>query len=176
MGTRACITMFTNVVVAGFLNMKCSRASSQEYTKRSWLKYFKGASETIIEIAEQETTQYLLDKIYGEEIYPYLTTAFWQINSNIVSNDEEKTFYENGGSILSTELLSFEEAIPVYHEQYEFTDTQIEVIHRLYLSRVASDLQMIIQPYEYAELLSLGNDGFYEFKSALEAINMRVAD
>lgn len=172
MGKRASMYISKDIVVGGFYDVKCKQAQSQDYTANSWQKYFRGAPETIVQIAETETTQYLLDDLDSQEDYPYLTTAFWQQGEYLVSLDSYEDFINNGGSVISYEIQPLEIALQSYTEEYLFSATQLNIINKLYHARINATEPLEITLKDIVASPNLEYKGLDECKELLASIGI----
>ena len=106
---RATITFHDIYIIAVF----------QAIDKVNWnadeLDFFDGAPKEIIEIAEKETLQYVLDSVEGS-VKPVVTAAFWGTWDKLNSAQSFDSIVENGGHIIRSQLLSFNDAMDEWRD------------------------------------------------------------
>lgn len=94
-GTRGTLTFYGSGVVAAFRNENTDRYQNVvEATS-----YFQHASAEVLKVVEEETLQYLIDDIKGED-RPFIATAFWIESDLFHSPDHFEELIENGGFLL----------------------------------------------------------------------------
>lgn len=71
-GQRGTITFLNGICVAAFRNDNSERIAWKERAEH----FFQGATSEVLQIANLETLQFLMDKVDGT-IRPFITTAFW---------------------------------------------------------------------------------------------------
>ncbi|MEI5906673.1 hypothetical protein WAK64_06330 [Bacillus spongiae] len=132
-GGRGTITFHTNYVVGAFRNEDSERESN--YTVA--LNYFNGAPQEVIDVAVNESLQYLLDDIHGS-VAPVITTAFWGNKGGSNSNDNDEEFIKNGGFLIERQALNIEVAINEWIEDYYMTESQVSLLHSLFERKISN--------------------------------------
>ena len=66
------LLFFNGIVVAAFRNDNSERIARKEQAEQ----FFQGAPSEVLQVANQETLQFLLDEVDGT-IRPFITAAFW---------------------------------------------------------------------------------------------------
>jgi len=131
-GSRGTISFTDDYCVGVFRNEKTERAYKNF---KPALEYLKTAPEKIIELAEKETLQYVLDEIEGKN-QPAITTAFWGNANGIFSNDSFDNFLKYGGKLLEIESMDTESAISELIDNYEFSDEEVELLKSVYKRKI----------------------------------------
>jgi hypothetical protein len=168
-GTRGTVTFHTEYCVAAFRNEKSRRISSGEINAD---RYFKGAPHKIIELAEAEALQYLLDKINGK-IVPVITTAFWEKENKIFTRDSYDEMIENGGFILERQVMDTDSAINVWVDYYEMDERQVVLLRSIYERKISNPTNVISLSKD--EIGMIGTDdleGLAESKSSFEEMGI----
>ncbi|MFR5868887.1 MAG: hypothetical protein ACLUFF_01220 [Acutalibacteraceae bacterium] len=96
--------------------------------------YFQDAPAPIYQMANEEVLQYLLDDT-EEGIKPLITTAFWG-KDEMFSNDSYEEMMDNGGDLLTYQVMDLEDACDGWKEFYDMTEEQIELLKELYWQRI----------------------------------------
>lgn len=131
-GCRATITFHNEYIIAVFQDIK----------KVNWnvdaLTFFKGASNEIIEIAQKEALQYVLDKVDGIT-KPVVTAAFWGNWDKLYSVQSFDSIVENGGHIIRSQLLPYNRAMDEWCDYYDLDSEQISLIQKLFDAKIGSN-------------------------------------
>lgn len=134
-GIRGTVTFNNNICVAACRNEKSKRLKNYKPAN----SYFKNAPQSILGLAEDETLQYLLENIKGQDV-PLITAAFWVIDGNLVSIDKKNDLYDNGIRVLDKQLFSsMSEIIENCVKDYRMSKKQIDFANYLF------DLKIITQ-------------------------------
>lgn len=174
MGARGVITFNENIVVGAFSYTNSQRHIFHHEHRIEWTEYFKDASNSVLTIAKEETSLYLLED-YKSAIRPVVTTAFWGDSKNINSNDNWQGFMEHGGHLISIECLDLAQALNAHQENWEMNQEQIELARQLYLRKLRSR-ETIVTRTEYETLISEGIEGLTEAKLLLNKIGIKISD
>ncbi|MBO4972427.1 MAG: hypothetical protein J6D45_06395 [Clostridia bacterium] len=143
---RATITFHDKYIIAVF----------QAIDKVNWnadaLDFFDGAPKEIIEIAEKETLQYVLDSVEGS-VKPVVTAAFWGTWDKLNSAQSFDSIVENGGHIIRSQLLSFNDAMDEWRDYYNLDSKQISLIKKLFNAKLGSNVDSLILNDDEIKLL-----------------------
>lgn len=123
-GCRGCITFTKTRIVGAF-------CEESKVTGVSAISYFEKASDDILQLAREETLQYLLDDLNGS-VQPVITAAFWGSYEQLYSNLSQAALFANGASLMETQLLDEEAALLSWDAYYECHDGQLDLIKSLY--------------------------------------------
>lgn len=135
-GSRGTITFHPDFFVAGFRNDELSSDSL------SAKDYLDQAPEKVIQLAEQETLQYLLDDVDGETL-PSITTAMWGDRNQVFSCHFFDEMLVRGGELLEIQSLDPEAAFEACEEEYEFTEEQMALLKKLFYLKIAKPNEAI---------------------------------
>ena len=159
---RATITFHNEYIIAVF----------QDIEKVDWnvnaLSFFDGASEEIIEIARNEALQYVLDESDGV-VKPVATAAFWGTWDRLNSTQSFADIIKNGGHIISSQLLSYNDAMNEWREYYDLDAKQMYLIQKLFNAKIGSTGELLILHDDEIELLYGDSD---ECLVSLEELNI----
>lgn len=170
-GTRGTITFHPQYCVAAFRNEQSNRITTGETNAE---KHFQGAPPPIIELAEVETLQYLLDDIKGN-VSPVITTAFWGVDQHIFTSDKYESMIENGGFILETHVLDLVAAIDAWVEYYDMNEKQITLMKSIYERKVSNPGDKIrLTDAEIALIGSGESEGLIESKISFEEMGVII--
>lgn len=124
-GSRATITFHSEYIIAVFQDLSKIDKSKSAYD------YFAGAPNNILKIANEEALQYVLENINGE-IKPIITAAFWGTWETLSSNETWDNITENGGHILTNQLLDYEKSLVNWDDNYGLNTIRLDLIHSLF--------------------------------------------
>ena len=100
---------------------------SKEYIHRYTEHCRKLGINYIILFVESTSTE--------EGIKPLITTAFWG-KDEMFSNDSYEEMMDNGGDLLTYQVMDLEDACDGWEEFYDMTEEQIELLKELYWQRI----------------------------------------
>lgn len=132
-GCRGIITFHKKYIIAAF------REESKVLSSKDAINYLKGAPTEIIELANAETLQYLLDDVSGVT-KPVITAAFWGSWEELFSNQPIKLLLENCANIIENQLLELSEAMEAWNDNYEFHNEQEALIRGLFSKKMSVGL------------------------------------
>lgn len=130
-GGRGTITFKDNYFVAAFRNDNFTRTDIP-----TAIDFFTGAPKDIIELAKNETLEYLLEEDEDGTISPFITTAIWGDNDTITSNENIVRIVQSGGYLLEKQLMESDAAIEAWRDYYEMTPEQVELLKSIYIRKV----------------------------------------
>lgn len=166
-GQRGTVSFRNEYCVAAFRNDSSTRINSPIDLN----KYFEGAEEYIIRLANEEALQYLLDEIDGE-VKPIITTAFWG-GEELITNDTLLEMLSNGGNLLEIQFCEIAVAIQRWKDIYEMNDNQVKLLKLLYERKIANPNQAIKLSKDGIELIGVRNDdGIVECKESFAEMNI----
>ena len=145
-GCRATITFHNKYIIAVF------QAIDKVDRHIDALDFFDGAPKEAIEIAENEALQYVLDDVDGVA-KPVVTAAFWGTWDKLNSVQSFDSIIENGGYLIRSQLLSYNDAMVKWRDYYNLDSKQISLIQRLFNEKIASKDKSIILHEEETKLL-----------------------
>lgn len=166
-GQRGTVSFNDEYCVAAFRNDNSRRIRDLLDIKQ----YFEGADESVIQLANEEALQYLLDEVDGE-IKPVITTAFWG-RENLVTNDTLDVMMENGGKLLEVQMGEIPVAVEYWNNTYQMNDNQVKMMLLLYEKKSAMPNQTITLSKEEVAILGIKNeDGRIESKESFAEIDI----
>lgn len=168
-GIRGTVTFQNNSFVAAFRNDKTFTIESLNNN------LFIEAPSKIIEIANKETTQYLLENI-GGEILPAITTSIWGIEDKVFSPHSFDNIIKNGGMLLERQTMEPSQAIVSWKEYYEMTGNQIMLLKSIYSQKLFNPNKKIILFQE--DIMLIGSDdeeGLHESETSFNEIGIEWA-
>ena len=168
-GQRGTITFLNGICVAAFRNDNSERIAWKERAEH----FFQGATSEVLQIANLETLQFLMDKVDGT-ILPFITTAFWG-GTQLFSNDTMQDLFKNGASLLHRQLLPSEQAIESWKEFYEMNTGQVLLLLRLFdKKRKSGDAALYLSPEEISLIGIETEEGLKECRTSFEELNMYI--
>ncbi|GGE71608.1 hypothetical protein [Priestia taiwanensis] len=167
-GARGTITFHPDYCIVAFQDLHSERCQALEEATH----YIRDASEALIQVAEKEAFQYLLDEVEGETI-PVVTTAFWIEDDKAYSMDTYEDFEEHSGSLADILLVDFETAKEVLEEEFEFEEEQMHVLESLYERKISyPNERIILSKREIAMLGAEDPEGLEESRECFEEMNI----
>lgn len=97
-------------------------------------EYLKGAPAHIIELAQKEAFQYVLENESGET-KPVVDAAFWSIGEDVYGLLTEEDFQDETEELFNHLFLPISEAFAYWQEYTELTDEQMTLVHTLFERR-----------------------------------------
>ncbi|MFC4410616.1 hypothetical protein ACFOZY_09345 [Chungangia koreensis] len=168
-GTRGTISFHSEYCVAAFRNENSYRMSSGEISSNV---YFKGAPPQIIELAETEALQYLLDNVNGH-ISPVITTAFWGIKNQLFACDKHDLLIENGGFILERHVMDLSDSIDAWVEYYDMNEKQVTLMNSIFKRKISNPKEIIrLTDTEIDMIESENQEDLTESKVSFEEIGV----
>lgn len=141
-GARGTITFQTNYYIGAFRDDRSERLALGP-TFRNAIDYFNGASQQMIELAKQETLQYLLDEV-DDKIMPLITTAFWGTENDTFSNDTFEEMFCNGGFLIQRQTMESESSIEEWKKYYDMSKQQCDLLRSIYKQKVDQPNHILI--------------------------------
>ncbi|MFJ7554596.1 hypothetical protein ACIQXZ_11940 [Bacillus thuringiensis] len=168
-GAQGTITFHPEYCVIGLQDFESERFDN----KADALIYFEEAPKKVIEIAQKETLQYLLEDGDEEDTIPLITTGFWIEENGAYSMERIEGIEDNGGQLLEKQLMDVTSAIELLEEEYELTEEQLKLLILLYEMKIKSPNKVI--KLSENEIAMIGTDdveGLQESKISFEQINI----
>lgn len=128
-GCRATITFHKNHIIAVFQDSSCV------HTDVDALDFFEGAPKEIIELAKNETLQYVLENVDGI-VKPVISSAFWGDWNELYSVIPFDDIMDKGAYIIAVQLLPFNEAMEEWSDYYDLDESQIKFIKHLFDKKI----------------------------------------
>ncbi|WP_138752298.1 hypothetical protein [Paenibacillus sinopodophylli] len=173
-GTRGTIAFSSDYVVAAFRNDHSERLNQVDINYDA-IRLFAGAPQVVIEIAESETLQYLLDDIEGF-VKPLITSSFWWTDNICFSVDSQEILLEQGVHVLEHQFMDFEDAIDAWQEYYGMLPGQIELLISLYSRKIARPMETIVLSKKEINSINSNDDiGLKESKESFGEIGIILA-
>lgn len=142
-GGRGTITFKGESFIAAFRTEELERNDVV-----SAFDFFHDAPREILELAKEETLQYLLEEHEDGLISPSVTTAFWGDHNGIFSADNIVKIVQYGGYLLERQLMDFDSAIESWQEYYQMTAEQADLLISLYTRKINSHDSIILTKEE----------------------------
>ena len=170
-GVRGTITFGLEYCVGAFCNYNSDRIKMLKNTSMVE-DYFRSVPKEIINIAENEALQYLLEEVDGENI-PIITTMFWGGREKFFGIDSLEDMYYNGVFLLKRQLLEFENAIESWIEYYDMSSQQSELLKAIFNRKIYTKSQNIILSKEDIQKIgTIDANGLMESKQSFKEIGI----
>ena len=167
-GLRGTVSFESNVIVAAFRNETLDQRKDIVPAE----KYFQGAPTEILDLANKETLQYLLDEVDGE-VKPRITAAFWGSSGHIYTVITEQKLIENGVSLLEYQLMQTDHAMEAWQQYYDMSNGQYGLLKSLFLRRVENSNTIIQLTNEEVKCIgSSDEEGIAESKISFGEIGI----
>ncbi|OME77181.1 hypothetical protein BK120_27010 [Paenibacillus sp. FSL A5-0031] len=168
-GTRGTITFHSNYFVAAFRNDHSKRLSNYINAQ----DYFRDAPYEVKELAANETLQYLLDDVNGNDV-PLITTAVWGVDDIIYSQDEMKEIIAHGGFLLDRQSCDIEDALITWKEEYEMSEGQTNLLRQLFLRKLSNPSEIITMTKDEIQMIeSVDEAGLEESRTSFDEIGIQ---
>ncbi len=141
-GARGTITFSLEYCVGAFCNDNSDRIKMIRNVRQA-KDYFIGAPKEIINLAENEALQYLLENVEGKAV-PIITTVFWGIGEKLFGIDSLEDMYHNGVFLLERQLLDFDSAIESWVEYYDMSLQQCDLLKTIFNKKMSQKVGDII--------------------------------
>ncbi|GAE90935.1 hypothetical protein [Acetivibrio straminisolvens] len=172
-GARGTITFHHKYCIGAFRDEHSSRILGRIDNS---LKYFKGAPDEVIRLAEEETLQYLLDEIEGN-VFPVITTAFWGYENRLFTTDLFDDMWQNGGFLLERQVSDFDSAINEWIKYYDMSDVQVKLLKSIYARKITNPNNKIILSKDEITMIGSNDlEGLKESKISFEEINISFGE
>ncbi len=125
-GGRGTITFNAQYCVGAFRNIHSDRIKTIKNAKT----YFENAPTAVVELAENEALQYLLENIEGKSV-PIITTAFWGKEGNCFAIDSMEELYQNGVFLLKRQLMDFTSSVESWVKYYDMSTNQCALLKKV---------------------------------------------
>lgn len=133
-GIRGTITFNSEYCVGAFRNDNSDRIKTIKNIKEA-KDYFIGAPKEILNLAESEALQYLLEDVEGK-VVPIITAAFWSVGENIFSIDSVEKMYHNGVCLLGRQLMELDSSIESWVEYYDMSLKQRDLLKIIFNRKI----------------------------------------
>ncbi|HDR4420985.1 MULTISPECIES: hypothetical protein [Bacillus cereus group] len=168
-GAQGTITFHPDYCVIGLQDFESERFNN----KADALIYFEEAPKKVIEIAQKETLQYLLEDGDEEDTISLITTGFWIEENGAYSMEQIEGIEDNGGQLLEKQLMDVTSAIELLEEEYELTEEQLKLLVLLYERKIKNPNKVIkLSENEIAMIGTDNVEGLQESKISFEQINI----
>lgn len=167
-GGRGTITFKDNYFVGALRDEKSARTDIH-----TALDFFTGAPNHVLELAKNETLEYLLEENEDGTISPSITTAFWGDNDTTSSVDHIEKIVQYGGYLLETQLMELDSAIESWQDYYEMTSEQVDLLKSLYDRKVNNPHGKITLSKDEVEIIGAEDpEGLSESMTSFEEIGV----
>lgn len=106
------------------------RDNSKIIPGKSAYDYLYDIPGTIMQVAESETLQYVLEDV-GGEAKPVITAAFWGTWEELTGSQAWDEIWENGAHILENQLLPHRQSLTQWDDYYGMTSGQMKLAESL---------------------------------------------
>lgn len=167
-GGRGTISFNDKYCVGAFRNDNVHRT---EFS--STIDFFKGAPLEVLELAENETLEYLLEEGEDGMSTPSITTAFWADDFNIISTDNIVRIIQNGGYLLERQLMDYDSAVESWRDYYEMTNVQVDLLESIYTRKIKNpEAKIILTKREIEMIGTADSEGLSESNTSFEEIGI----
>lgn len=168
LGGRGTVTFKENYFVAAFRNDNVTRTDIP-----TALDFFTSAPKEVLDLAVNETLEYLLGENIDGTISPSITTAFWGDNDTITSIDNIVRIVKCGGYLLERQLMEYDAAVKSWRDHYDMTTKQVELLKSIYLKKINNSKKKIPLTKSQIKLIGTENpEGLSESRTSFEELNI----
>ncbi|WP_110955875.1 hypothetical protein [Anaerosinus massiliensis] len=174
-GARGTVTFGSQYCIAAFRDDHSDRIVTKNKIQEA-NTYFKNAPKEIMNFAEIETLQYLLDNVDGKTV-PLITTAFWEMEDKLFSVDSFDDMINNGGFLLKSQVMGFEMAVREWKEYYDMSVQQCTLLESIYTRKVSRPNSNLVLSREEVALIGTDDPGTLdESKTSFGELNIQWED
>ncbi|MFF2157689.1 hypothetical protein ACFVVQ_20565 [Paenibacillus chitinolyticus] len=167
-GGRGTITFKGNYFVGAFRNDNFTRTDIP-----TALDFFTGAPKDVLELAKNETLEYLLEEDEDGTTSPSITTAFWGDNDTVTSVDNIVRIVQCGGYLLERQIMESDSAIESWRDYYEMTSEQVDLLKSIYGRKVNNPHEKIILSKSEIEIIqTVSPEGLSESMTSFEELGI----
>ncbi|WP_334075084.1 MULTISPECIES: hypothetical protein [Paenibacillus] len=171
-GGRGTITFNEHCFVAAFRTEHETRTDIP-----TALDFFSGAPREVLELAKNETLEYLLDENEDGTISPSITTAFWGDNDTMTSVDNIVRIVQYGGYFLDRQFMEYDDAIESWREYYEMSAEQVNLLKSIYKRKISNpDATLILSKSEIETIGAESPEGRRESRTSFEELGIYWED
>lgn len=164
-GGRGTISFKEDVFIGVF------RCNSNTYID-DLVSYFQNVPEKLIELAQNETLQYMLLDVKGN-VMPIISTGFWSFEGKVYSMDTNEQFQTNGGYLIMNSVADTDLVMATWEEYYEMNETQLKLLRILYDRRISKpNEKILISRQEIDMICASEEDALDECQTSFEEIGM----
>lgn len=176
MGTRGAVTFAADKTIGLFFDENSTRSPFRSGEVYQPQMYLGQMPEPMSNLAQRETSQYLLDNYDGLTI-PLFTACFWNVGDYLTSFEPWENVLKHGAHIIGIEAQSTADAIIALQDNYELSAVQHELLQILFHRRINSQaLPITLDSKEQAALLSQGCDGIVECRDLLRQVSIYIEE
>src|SRR5262249_3314660 len=162
-------TFAAQAVVGVFRDDHSPRTPWNRTTPYTIADFFAGIPPDLMELADQEPLQYMLDTHNGQES-PVITAAIWSGKHRIEAAVPWTNVLEHGGHLIGIELMNTEDGIAAWQAQYEWGDAETELLATLFTRRMTTEMPVPVMPEEWSFITKDGTDGVDDARLLLEGL------
>ncbi|MFZ3087065.1 MAG: hypothetical protein WA123_03275 [Methylotenera sp.] len=134
-GTIATVTFVDKKVVAVFFDANSSRNPFVTGDASEADNLIAGMPSDVLTILKFETLQYMLQSYKGQDV-PLITAAMWSSGGDLVAMESWADLISHGGHIVRIQLLSEDEALLAWKEEFLFSEVQVNLVKSLYRRKI----------------------------------------
>lgn len=165
-GSRGTVAFGQESYVAGFRNDHFA------FHPLDANQYFTEAPDQVQQIAEQETLQYLLDKVDGAT-RPVVTTVLWESEQGVFSSHPYDVMLDRGADLLEVQASAYETALEYWEEYYELTEEQLLLVEKLYHLKMEDPTRQILLSEEDIQSINATDvEGIEESKISFSEVGI----
>ncbi|SFB38166.1 hypothetical protein [Clostridium frigidicarnis] len=170
-GARGTITFNSEYCVGAFRNDNSDRIKTINNAKQA-KEYFVGAPKDVVNLAENEALQNLLENVEGKAV-PIITTAFWGVGENIFTIDSEEAMHQNGVFLLERQLMDFDSSIESWAEYYDMSLKQCDLLKTIFNKKINPKVGDIILSKDDIQQIGTSDiNGLEESRISFEEIGI----
>lgn len=170
-GARGTITFNLKYCVGAFRNDNSDRIKTINNAKQA-KDYFVGAPKEVVNLAENEALQYLLENVEGKAV-PIITTAFWGVGENLFAIDSVEEMYQNGVFLLERQLMDFDSSIESWTEYYDMSSQQCDLLKTIFKKKINQKVGDIILSRDDIQQIGTSDiNGLEESRISFEEIGI----
>lgn len=135
------------------------------------LTYFQQAPQEQRDLAER-CFDYLLEDFEGRAL-PWVTSGFWSVDEQIISQDSFAEFLKHGGDLFEAELLTQNEALARWRERFALSQEEEDMALDLHRQKVVAPLSWVTLTSDQLAIIERNHAGIDEAWESFAEVNIR---
>lgn len=121
-----------------------------------------------------EALAYMHQRVDGGDSAPMATTAFWTDSGRLAASDPWSDVLRKGAHLVRIQLLPHEEAIEAWRENYGFSDTDVDLLLRIFDERRHRNGVVTLEERDAQQLENRSDSGMAESVTLLEDVGITL--
>ncbi|NPC92337.1 hypothetical protein HOO54_08905 [Bacillus sp. WMMC1349] len=135
--------------------------------------FFTSAPKDVLELAKNETLEYLLEEDEDGRTSPSISTVFWGDNNSITSVDNIVKIIQYAGYLLERQFMDVDSAIYSWQDYYEMATEQVDLLKFIFKRKVNNPNEYITLTKSEIKIIGADSpEGVSESMASFEEIGI----